>query len=93
MKIDGERKGDQERIRKGDGEVKNPKKTISLLGRLGGSGAATKGCQEGRENLGDGTQKLEKTQDERFPFPVSPRQYLYNPVISNLRVAVRSHRI
>jgi hypothetical protein len=31
MKIDGERKGDQERIQKEDGEVKNPRRQFRCL--------------------------------------------------------------
>jgi hypothetical protein len=65
MKIDGERKGDQERIRKGDGEVKNPRRQFRCLVGSVAQAQQRRICQEGRENSGDGTQKFKKTREER----------------------------
>ena len=79
------------RIRKG---IEKSKKAILLLGRLGGSGAATKDRQEGKGNSGDDVQSLEReTQEGMMISRQSKTQYLYNPVISSLRVAIRNNRI
>jgi hypothetical protein len=65
MKIDGERKGDQEHIQKGDGEVKNLRRQFCCLVGLVAQVQQRRICQEGRENSGDGMQKFKKTQEKR----------------------------
>ena len=81
---------DQARIRKGNEKRIQMKRTPSL-GRLGGSGAATKGRQ-GNEKLRRWHAKVGgKRERKMMIFQSVQDQYLYNPVNSNLRVTVRSH--